>query len=122
MVLIVTNATAADQATVISIGYLMRAIGSGIGVSVDSAVIQTRLKSGLLEGLDLDPQLAYKIADKVKRSLSSIESLPLAYQSSVRYYYGQSIADSMAVMLGSVMTALLFCCLFRRRQFDPAQP
>jgi MFS family permease len=108
---VVTNASAEDMATVTAINYLMRSIGSAVGVSIASTVVQNSLRWGIAVALELDTEQAEAIANGARKDLDLINTLPHAIQLIVRCCYGLAVKDSTVAMLVTIVLAL---CRHRR--------
>ncbi|KAJ5895020.1 hypothetical protein N7495_006711 [Penicillium taxi] len=110
----VSNATSEDQAVVTACSYLFRSLGSVIGLSLSSTVVQQllreRLRSDLKGNKDID-----SIVNGVRQSLDFIKKLDPDVARIVRSCYGWSTNKGFAVT-ASVVFFALFCSLFIREQ------
>ncbi|KAF8869045.1 MFS general substrate transporter [Infundibulicybe gibba] len=89
LVALIANAGPADQAIATAVSYLFRSLGSVVGLSVGSTLIQSSLKSSLrrkLAGSDVD-----EIVRRVRESLTYVDQLDPATQAIVRSAYEQAI-------------------------------
>lgn len=102
---LLANAAAEDSAVVIACSYLFRSLGSSIGISVSSAVLQQLLRVELAQRLTDDE--ADEILDKVRHSLESIKELPprLAYE--IRTSYQIATLGAFAPTLLFLIVAFL---------------
>lgn len=102
----VSNATYEDQAVVTACSYLFRSLGSVIGLSLSSTVVQQllrdRLRSGLKDSKNID-----QIVEGVRESLDFIKTLDPKTARIVRDAYGWSTNKGFAFMVGVVFFALL---------------
>lgn len=110
--LTVSNATYEDQAVVTACSYLFRSLGSVIGLSLSSTVVQQllreRLRTGLRDSKDID-----EIVNGVRESLDFIKKLDPDVAMIVRSCYGWSTNKGFAFMVGIVFFAL-FSAFFMR--------
>jgi len=89
LISLIANAGQADQAIATAVSYLFRSLGSVIGLSIGSTLIQNTLRSTLhkrLSGADVD-----KIIRKVRESLTYIGKLDPPTQAAVRSSYEEAI-------------------------------
>ncbi|KAH8781490.1 multidrug resistance protein fnx1 [Diaporthe sp. PMI_573] len=86
LVALISNAAKEDAAVVIACSYLFRSLGSAIGVSVASAILQQVLRSQLAAQLG-SGQDAREIEGRVRESLDYISQLPPATAEVVRRCY-----------------------------------
>ncbi|KAF8885361.1 major facilitator superfamily-domain-containing protein [Infundibulicybe gibba] len=89
LVALIANAGSADQAIATAVSYLFRSLGSVVGLSVGSMLIQSSLKSSLrrkLAGSDVD-----EIVRRVRESLTYVDQLDPATRAIVRGAYEQAI-------------------------------
>lgn len=114
----VTNASNEDMATVTAINYLMRSIGSAIGVSVASTVVQNSLRWGISSALELDKGQSEFIADRARKDLLFIDTLPETIQLVVRTCYGIAVRDSTIAVLGMTVLALISSFFFREKRLS----
>lgn len=86
LVALISNAAKEDAAVVIACSYLFRSLGSAIGVSVASAILQQVLRSQLAAQLG-SGQDARDIEGRVRESLDYISQLPPGTAELVRRCY-----------------------------------
>lgn len=86
LVALISNAAKEDAAVVIACSYLFRSLGSAIGVSVASAILQQVLRSQLAAQLG-SGQEAREIEERVRESLDYISQLPPGTAGVVRRCY-----------------------------------
>ena len=105
LIAIISNVQMKDQAVATANSYLFRSLGSVVGISLVSTVVQQslkmQLKNRLKSGRDID-----EIVAKVKHSLAYIETLQPAMQQVVRDCYGTAIRN------GHVIGITLGFCAF----------
>ncbi|KAJ5163123.1 uncharacterized protein N7500_004953 [Penicillium coprophilum] len=114
---LISNATYEDQAVVTACSYLFRSLGSVIGLSLSSTVVQqalrSRLKSGLRDSKNID-----RIVEGVRESLDFIRTLDPATARIVRDSYGWSTNKGFAFMVCVVFFALLSSCFIRESKLN----
>ncbi|GLI77298.1 hypothetical protein PoHVEF18_005587 [Penicillium ochrochloron] len=109
---LISNATYEDQAVVTACSYLFRSLGSVIGLSLSSTVVQQLLRDGLREGLR-DSKNIDQIVNGVRESLDYIKKLDPDIAQIVRGCYGSSVNKGFAFMVVIVFFAL-FSAFFMR--------
>jgi MFS family permease len=109
---LISNATFEDQAVVTACSYLFRSLGSVIGLSLGSTVVQQSLRDGLREGLR-DSKDIDQIVNGVRESLDYIKKLDPDIAQIVRDCYGSSVNKGFAFMVVIVFFAL-FSAFFMR--------
>ncbi|CAG8898069.1 unnamed protein product [Penicillium egyptiacum] len=114
---LISNATYEDQAVVTACSYLFRSLGSVIGLSLSSTVVQqvlrNRLKSGLRDSKNID-----QIVEGVRQSLDFIKTLDPATARIVRDSYGWSTNKGFAFLVCVVFFALLSSCFIRESKLN----
>ncbi|KAJ5340629.1 hypothetical protein N7541_009753 [Penicillium brevicompactum] len=114
---LISNASYEDQAVVTACSYLFRSLGSVIGLSLSSTVVQQllrdRLKTGLRDSKNID-----QIVEGVRQSLDFIKTLDPATGKIVRDSYGWSTNKGFAFMVGVVFFALLSGCFIRESKLN----
>ncbi|KAJ8518503.1 hypothetical protein ONZ45_g4418 [Pleurotus djamor] len=89
LIALIANAGPADQAIATAVSYLFRSLGSVIGLSVGSTLVQSTLRTFLrrqLDGTDVD-----ELIRRVRESLSYVDTLDPTTQAAVRYSYEQAV-------------------------------
>lgn len=109
LVALISNAAKEDAAVVIACSYLFRSLGSAIGVSVASAILQQVLRSQLAAQLG-SGQDAREIEERVRESLDYISQLPPGTAGIVRRCY--QIATMTVFGFQAVPMALSFVSAF----------
>lgn len=111
---LVSNAAQEDQAVVTACSYLFRSLGSVIGLSLSSTVVQqvlrTRLRDALRDSKDVD-----KIVDGVRQSLDFIKTLDPVVARTVRDCYGWATNKGFAFLIGVVFFAFVSSLFIRER-------
>jgi hypothetical protein len=111
---LISNAAQEDSAVVIACSYLFRSLGSSIGISVASAVLQQVLRTQLAQRLrDLPPEQggggedrAREIEERVRQSLDYIGTLEPAVAAVVRRCY------AVATQAAFIPSAVFLTCAF----------
>ncbi|KAL1880979.1 hypothetical protein Plec18167_003519 [Paecilomyces lecythidis] len=114
---LISNATPDDQAVVTACSYLFRSLGSVIGLSLSSTVIQQllreRLRYALRNSKDID-----RIVEGVRQSLDYIKTLEPGVRQIVRNCYGSSTNIGFAFMIGVVFFALFSAFFIREKHLN----
>lgn len=114
---LISNATHEDQAVVTACSYLFRSLGSVIGLSLSSTVVQqvlrNRLQSGLRDSKNID-----QIVEGVRESLDFIKTLDPTTARIVRDSYGWSTNKGFAFLVVVVFFALLSSCFIRESKLN----
>ncbi|KAI2709664.1 hypothetical protein CBS147330_6946 [Penicillium roqueforti] len=114
---LISNATYEDQAVVTACSYVFRSLGSVIGLSLSSTVVQqvlrNRLQSGLRDSKNID-----QIVEGVRESLDFIKTLDPATARIVRDSYGWSTNKGFAFLVFVVFFALLSSCFIRESKLN----
>ncbi|EJD00158.1 MFS general substrate transporter [Fomitiporia mediterranea MF3/22] len=114
LIAIIANAAPEDQAIATAISYLFRSMGSVLGISIGSTLVQNTLRKYLherLKGHDVDVD---EIADRARSSLASLASLPPKIQDIVRGSYAEAIRS--AFIFSVVLAALALVSSFFIRE------
>lgn len=106
-----------NQAVVTACSYLFRSLGSVMGLSLSSTLIQQLLRQRLRSALK-DADDADQIVDGVRQSLDYIMKLPPQIRDTVRGCYGWSVNLGFAFMIGIVFLALLSSFFIRERSLS----
>ncbi|KAI2830432.1 hypothetical protein CBS147320_5670 [Aspergillus niger] len=117
LISLISNSTPEDQAVVTACSYLFRSLGSVIGLSLSSTVVQQllreRLHFALRDSKDID-----KIVDGVRQSLDFIKTLDPTTGKIVRSCYGWATNRGFAFLVGVVFCALLSSFFIRERKLS----
>ncbi|KAK7422866.1 hypothetical protein QQZ08_009315 [Neonectria magnoliae] len=95
---LLANAAVEDTAVVIACSYLFRSLGSSIGISTGSAVLQQVLRAQLATRLPNGNE-AHEIENKVRQSLDYIKELPPHIANQVRSSYQVATFGVFALLL-----------------------
>ncbi|KAH7162580.1 major facilitator superfamily domain-containing protein [Dactylonectria estremocensis] len=103
---LLANAAVEDTAVVVACSYLFRSLGSSVGISTGSAVLQQVLRSQLAARLPSGDE-ARDIEDKVRQSLDYIKELPPHIADQVRSSYQVATLGAFALILAYLITSFL---------------
>lgn len=111
---LLANTSAEDTAVVVACSYLFRSLGSSIGVSTGSAVLQQVLRSQLAARLP-DGDQARDIEKHVRESLDYIGHLPTVLADIVRRSYQVAAIAAFAPAVLFTVCAFLGTFLMKER-------
>ncbi|KAF7514143.1 hypothetical protein GJ744_004468 [Endocarpon pusillum] len=117
LIALISNAAPEDQAVTTACSYLFRSLGSVIGISLSSTVVQQSLRSYLIRGLGSGEE-ADRIVQRVRRSLEYIRTLDPEVRDMVRRCYGQAVRDAFALMIGATFFALVSSFFIREKRLS----
>ncbi|KJZ73337.1 hypothetical protein HIM_07341 [Hirsutella minnesotensis 3608] len=100
---LLAHASAEDSAVTVACSYLFRSLGSSIGISINSAVLQQTLRSQLEARLDNGDD-ARQVEERVRQSLDFIKQLPARVAEQVRCSY-------QFATLGALVPTLIFATI-----------
>ncbi|CAM1505524.1 Fc.00g111610.m01.CDS01 [Cosmosporella sp. VM-42] len=106
LVALLANAAVEDTAVVIACSYLFRSLGSSIGISTSSAVLQQVLRTQLAARLPNGDE-ARDIEEKVRQSLDYIKELPPHLADQVRTSYQFATLGAFVPTLAYLAVAFL---------------
>ncbi|KAF6837927.1 multidrug resistance protein fnx1 (MFS multidrug transporter) [Colletotrichum plurivorum] len=113
LVALLSNAAVEDTAVVVACSYLFRSLGSSIGISVCSAVLQQVLRTQLSARLS-DGEEARRVEERVRESLDYIRELEPGVAAQVRASYQVATEGAMVPM--AVFLVLAFGATFFIRE------
>ncbi|KAJ5570101.1 uncharacterized protein N7459_009531 [Penicillium hispanicum] len=111
---LISHTTEENQAVVTACSYLFRSLGSVIGLSLSSTVIQQALRGRLRHEIPNGRDVS-KIVNGVRQSLDFIKNLDPDMAEFVRACYGWSINKGLVFMFIIVSFALLSACFCREK-------
>lgn len=117
LIALIANAAPEDQAVATACSYLFRSLGSTIGVSLSSTVIQQVLKSSLERKLGNGKE-AVEIVDQVRQSLEYLKKLDPATRGVVRVAYGEAVRRGFVLMLVASSGAFVFSWFLREKKLN----
>jgi MFS family permease len=104
LIALLANAATEDVAVTVACSYLFRSLGSSIGISMATAVLQQVLRTQLSARLGDD---ASGIEERVRESLDFIHELPPAVAAQVRESYRVATTSAMIPATGFLVFGLL---------------
>jgi hypothetical protein len=111
---LLANATVEDTAVVVATSYLFRALGSSIGVSAGSAILQQVLQTELIARLP-DQGEAREVEEMVRQSLEYIKELPPNIAEQVRWSYQIATIWTLASSSMHFLLAFIFSFWVKER-------
>ncbi|KAI9924615.1 hypothetical protein MW887_006888 [Aspergillus wentii] len=117
LIALISNATPEDQAVVTACSYLFRSLGSVIGISLSSTVVQQLLRKRLVSDLSGGGSNdADRIVAGVRQSLDFIKTLDPTTAEIVRGSYGWAMNKGFSFMIGIVFFALFSAFFIREKK------
>ena len=113
----VSNAAPEDQAVTTAGSYLFRSLGSVVGISLSSTVIQQSLRGNLKEALGSGEE-ADKVIQKVRRSLDAIKKLDPKVAQVVRDCYEHAVLNGFALMTCVTFLAVVSSIFIREKRLS----
>lgn len=111
---LLANAAVEDSAIAVACSYLFRSLGSSIGISTGSAVLQQVLRYQLASRLSSEGE-ARDIEEKVRQNLDYIKDLPPRVADQVRASYQAAILGTYGSMFVYLSAAFLVTFWIRER-------
>ncbi|KAJ6479889.1 member of the major facilitator superfamily [Mycena vitilis] len=118
LIAIISNAGPADQAMATAASYLFRSLGSVIGLSVGSTLLQLSLRTSLRKALtdDIDVE---EIIRRVRESLTYIDELDAVTAAIVRVAYEHAVRVTMWFSTVTAVCALFSAAFIREKPITP---
>jgi predicted MFS family arabinose efflux permease len=117
LIALISNAAPEDQAVTTACSYLFRSLGSVIGISLSSTVVQQSLRNNLIRDLGSGEE-AEKIVQRVRRSLDYIRTLDPEVRDVVRRCYGHAARHGFALMIGITFFAMISSFFIREKRLS----
>jgi predicted MFS family arabinose efflux permease len=117
LIALISNAAPEDQAVTTACSYLFRSLGSVIGISLSSTVVQQSLRNNLIRDLGSGEE-ADKIVQRVRRSLDYIRTLDPEVRDVVRRCYEHAARDGFALMIGITFFAMISSFFMREKRLS----
>jgi len=117
LIALISNAAPEDQAVTTACSYLFRSLGSVIGISLSSTVVQLRLRSSLKKRLGSGKDAA-EIESGVRRSLDYLKTLKPDTQQLVRKAYNDAVTGGFGLMLGIACGAFVAAWFIREKRLS----
>ncbi|KAF8590764.1 MFS general substrate transporter [Ramaria rubella] len=115
LIALIANVTPSDQAVATAISYLFRSLGSVIGISAGSVLVQHNLRVYLKARLSGADQDIDEIVRRVRESLSYVDSLDPVTRAIVRGTYEEALSAAF-LMAAALAVCTLVSCLFIREK------
>ncbi|KAI1102842.1 MFS general substrate transporter [Jackrogersella minutella] len=116
LIAIIANAAPGDTAVAIACSYLFRSLGTTLGISISTAVLQQALRVGLAASLDGDS--AHEIEDGVRQSLDYIRGLEPAVAEVVRACYARAVQWAFLPVALAAAAALVASAFVREKRLE----
>jgi hypothetical protein len=116
LIAIIANADPKDQAIATACSYLFRSLGSVIGLSISSTVVQHSLRTQLREKLNGDQ--ADKIVERVRQSLEYINKLDPDTRELVRLCYQKATIAAFGLAVVLVSGALVSSIFIKEKKLS----
>ncbi|KAI9733119.1 MAG: hypothetical protein M1834_003666 [Cirrosporium novae-zelandiae] len=117
LISLLANASPDDQAIVTACSYLYRCLGSVVGLSLGSTIVQQSLRNNLRAGLSNSGD-ADNISKKVRQSLDYIKKLNPQEKAVVVQSYGDAIRSSYLFVIGISACALISSFFIREKKLS----
>ncbi|PGH01059.1 hypothetical protein AJ79_08028 [Helicocarpus griseus UAMH5409] len=117
LIALIACASPQDQAVATACSYLFRSLGSVIGLSFSSTIVQQSLRNGLRSALG-DNKNIDKIVAGVRQSLDFINTLDPKTRDIVRNCYGNSTNHAFGLSIFIVFLSALSAFLVRERSLS----
>ncbi|PGH32734.1 hypothetical protein GX50_04447 [[Emmonsia] crescens] len=114
LIALIACASPRDQAVATACSYLFRSLGSVMGLSFASTIVQQSLRTGLRSALGNNKDVD-KIVDGVRQSLDFINTLDPQTREIVRNCYGNATNHAFGLSIILVFFTIL-CALFMREK------
>ncbi|KAI1384605.1 MFS general substrate transporter [Hypoxylon trugodes] len=118
LIAIIANTSTPDVAVAIACSYLFRSLGSSLGISTSTAVLQQVLRTGLAESLGADGGRAKEIEEGVRQSLDYIRGLEPAVAEVVRACYAVAVQWAYAPVAIMAVSALAAAAFVREKKLE----
>ncbi|OTB08391.1 hypothetical protein M426DRAFT_317013 [Hypoxylon sp. CI-4A] len=118
LIAIIANATPSDTAVAVACSYLFRSLGSTIGISVSTAVLQQVLRTSLASSLGGDSDRAQEIEEGVRQSLDYIRSLEPEVADVVRSCYALAVRWAFLPVIIFAFLALLSSSFVKEKKLE----
>lgn len=116
LIALIANADPKDQAIATACSYLFRSLGSVIGLSISSTVVQQSLRTQLREKLSGDQ--ADKIVERVRQSLEYINKLDPDTRELVRSCYQKATNAAFALTVVLISGALVSSFFIKEKKLS----
>ncbi|KAF7353966.1 Vacuolar membrane amino acid uptake transporter fnx2 [Mycena venus] len=114
LIALISNAGPADQAIATAVSYLFRSLGSVVGLSIGSALLQLSLRTSLRKALSDDVDVD-EIIRRVRESLTYIDELDAVTAGIVRTAYESAVRVTMWFSTAMAGCALVSAAFIREK-------
>ncbi|KAI1089690.1 MFS general substrate transporter [Rostrohypoxylon terebratum] len=118
LIAIIANAPPDDTAVAIACSYLFRSLGTTLGISISTAVLQQVLRTGLAASLGDDNDRARQIEEGVRQSLDYIKKLEPEIANIVRACYAVAVQWAFLPVALFAFGALLSSAWVREKKLE----
>ncbi|KAI0901483.1 MFS general substrate transporter [Annulohypoxylon nitens] len=118
LIAIIANAAPDDTAVAIACSYLFRSLGTTLGISISTAVLQQVLRTGLAASLGDDDDRARQIEEGVRQSLDYIKKLEPEVANLVRECYAVAVQWAYLPVAFFAFGALLSSVWVREKKLE----
>ncbi|KAI1078440.1 MFS general substrate transporter [Whalleya microplaca] len=118
LIAIIANAASEDMAVAIACSYLFRSLGTTLGISVSTAVLQQVLRTSLASALGGDRGRAAEIEEGVRQSLDYIRGLEPALAELVRSCYAVATQHAFIPVVAFAVCALLSTAFIKEKKLE----
>lgn len=116
LIAVISNTAAEDMAVAVACSYLFRSLGTTIGISISTAVLQQALRTELIARLH--DSRADEIAERVRESLDYIRELPLDLANTVRDCYAIATSWACLPVIIMIVLCLVSSSFIREKKLD----
>ena len=117
LIALISNAAPADQAVTTACSYLFRTLGTVIGISLTSTLVQNSLREMLRARLSQNKDID-EIVDGVRRSLEYVNELSPETRAIVRGSYGDAMMRGFGLTLAIVFCAGISSLFIREKRLN----
>ena len=117
LIALISNAAPEDLAVTTACSYLFRSLGSVIGISLSSTVVQQLLRNYLIRDLGSGKE-ADEIVQRVRKSLDYIRMLDPEVRDAVRRCYGDAVRGAFALMIGIASFAMVSSFFIKEKRLS----
>ncbi|KAJ7184727.1 member of the major facilitator superfamily [Mycena filopes] len=118
LIALISNAGPADQAMATAASYLFRSLGSVVGLSIGSTLLQVSLRTSLRATLKGDVDVD-EIIRRVRESLTYIDELDAVTAALVRAAYEHAVTVTMWFSTTAAACALVSAAFIREKPITP---
>ncbi|KAK6079238.1 major facilitator superfamily transporter [Seiridium cupressi] len=116
LIAIISNTAPEDMAVAVACSYLFRSLGTTIGISISTAVLQQVLRTELASRIN--DSRADEIAERVRESLDYIRELPIDVANIVRDCYAVATSWACLPVIIMIILCLISSSFIREKKLD----